>query len=256
MAAEAWLLRATAAMWRRLDEPIAFPREPARLARYGFRARLVESPSLHLQTVVDWLQHRQLPAPAAEPNRALRGCLVHFNATAYLFYDSRDDASEQRYTIAHELAHLWLEILERRERVRRRLGAAALDVLDGRRAATGPEQFHALLSGVTLQVQHHLLKRDEGLGVRDGGIMLAEERADQLALELLAPADEALRRLPPRAAWNDWVPETARRLEIVFGLPHTVAAAYARRLGRDCGHGPDFWDWMSGAHLRGRKKNR
>lgn len=256
MAAEAWLLRGADAMWGRLDAPPNFPRDPTRLARYGFRVRLMGVPALRLSVVAERLRSRDFPCPPAEPDRELRGCLVHFNETTFLFFDSRDDAAEQRYTIAHELAHLWLEILEQRERVRRRLGEPTLEVLDGVRPPTGPERFQAILAGVTLQLQHHLLERDQELGVQDGGVLLAEERADRLALELLAPADEARRRLPADGAWDQWVPEATARLETAFGLPRPIAKAYARRLGQEAGLRQDFWGWMSGAHLASRRKGR
>ena len=105
-----------------------------------------------------------------------------------------------------------------RRRVARALGADGLAVLDGRRATTD-ERVRAALRGLTLAPHVHLMSRDprgqpHGDAERD-----AEDRADRLAFELLAPA-ELLRTESDATA-------VAERLVTAFGLPPLAALHYA-----------------------------
>src|SRR5205823_2418702 len=70
----------------------------------------------------------------------------------------------------------------------------------------------------------HLLARDDG-GC-DPAVAAAEEDADRLAWELLAPAAQVRARAGPGASAGG----AARVLADVFGLPPDAAAAYARAL--------------------------
>jgi hypothetical protein len=234
-------------MWGRLPDPGPYPRDVERLARYGFLAQVRRLPGLTLSAAHAWLRrqgHRRLPEAV---DRRLHGYLFAGGTLPVVFLDPGDAAAVQRYALAHELAHLWWEVLAPRERLRTRLGEGVLDALEGRRAASAAEKLQALASGVSLRPVGHLLARDRELGVVDGGISLAEERADRLALELLAPEHEARRALPAPAPWREWLPAASERLERAFGIPAGVAAAYARAL-LPPESGPTFWERFSGAH--------
>jgi hypothetical protein len=247
MAVEAWLLRASEAIWAKLLEPGSYPRNVERLARYGFRVQLQRLSGLSVSLVQEWLRRRSYPGLPAAPDRRLHGCLVQIGGVSVIFLDSGDSPPEQRYTLAHELAHLWLERLAPRERLQQRLGDGVLEAMDGRRCATPAERMGALFSGVSLRPACHLLGRDRALGLVDGGILLAEARADRLALELLAPETEARWLLPGPLPWREWIPAAANRLEPAFEIPRPTAEAYARRL-LPPEIGPSFWERFSGAH--------
>lgn len=246
MAAEGWLTRAADAIWAHHRAPAPYPRSLEPVARYGFGCQLVALPGLRLALVCDWLRQRGCPLPEEARDRPLRGCLVAAPGARFLFTDRRDPEDERRYTTAHELAHLWLEIEAPREGVRQHLGAAALAVVDGCRPPTAAERLRAWLHRVPLGVSCHLLERDSLLGLADGGTLLAEERADRLALELLAPEEEAICQLPGSLPWREWVPAGASALAVWAGLPATIAEAYARRLAPAVEAGPSFIERLSG----------
>src|SRR5688572_14888218 len=92
-------------------------------------------------------------------DRALRACVLVHDGSGLLFVDSEDPEDEQRFSLAHEIAHYLVECAIPRERARERLGPAVLPVLDGRRAPSREERIGALLAGVQLGVRLHLMER-------------------------------------------------------------------------------------------------
>lgn len=247
MAVEGWLQHGTEALWQTVDGPPPFPRNLSRLMRDGVAVRPVGIPNLTLEMVAQQLQRFQLPATPVDRDRPLRGCLVVSQNRRFVFFDTRDPDEERRFTLAHEIAHLWLEVLEPRERVRAFLGEAALEVLDGLRDPHPAERAQALLHRVPLHRPFHLLERDTEWGIVRAGIHTAEVRADRLALELLAPEEAALRVLPePLPSFADWLQRATRRLGDEFGLPPGIARDLARSLGRSIGVEPTFWERLNG----------
>jgi hypothetical protein len=78
-------------------------------------------------------------------------------------------------------------------------------------------------------------------------IAIAENSADQLSLELLAPEDEVRRALPNglyRKSYSERKAGICRLLVGRFGLPTTIARPYAARLCRHLFSGPSFREWL------------
>ncbi len=252
---QAWVSAACAAMWSRLTDPGPFPRDPCRLARYGMRVLLAPLPGLGVHAVRDYLEARCLPPLPDSGDRRLHGCLYlppaggQPNVRAILFYDDRDPEDERRWTVAHELGHLWCDYLEPLERSQRALGVGAVEVLSGARKPTSGEWLESLLQRAPTRPQYHLLERDPVRGVTDPRVWSAENRADRVALELLAPEEDALRQLPVQGnqTWAEWKVAAADTLTWHFGMPQVVAAGYALALAPRVGAGPSFWERMSGS---------
>jgi Zn-dependent peptidase ImmA (M78 family) len=136
--------------------------------------------------------------------------------------DGADEEDEQRFSIAHELAHFLRDYWNVRRQIRKRLARDAAEVLDGQRPPTSAERLQALLRNVSLGFDVHLMERD-----RDGYPMSAcaaqaEEDADRLAFELLAPAEHVLAN-GTRAKTG----ALAEKLKQFYGLPALQAAQYA-----------------------------
>lgn len=246
MAAEAWMVRASTELWLLAGGPSS-PRDLNRLLRCGLGMWPIAKTRLTLGFVADFVRKMGLPEVAAAPDRDLRGCLVVGLGKRLVFYDADDEVLEQRYTLAHEISHLWLEVIEPRERIRRRLGEGALEVLDGCRDPTPAERLQALLHRMPLNRPFHLLERDPDLGIRHEHIFAAEERADRLAVELLAPEEEALLHLPANTIpYGAWLDDAAIRLGREFQLPSRIARSYSQKLAGEVGVGPSFWDRLHG----------
>jgi hypothetical protein len=112
------------------------------------------------------------------------------------------------------------------------MGPAALEVLDGLRTATPEERLQALLRFAPMGLHMHLLDRDPDNAPATSTIAAAEQDADRLAYELLAPA----------AHIGDATPSPGERTLLVrvlvkdYGFPETQAAKYATILLRGAEH--------------------
>ena len=209
--------------------PAGFPRDVREAALWALPLATIDLPRLHLGAITDWLATRGVALPLPAADRRVRACLVTVPHGGLIFLDGADPPDERRFSLAHEVAHFIVERVAPRQRALERLGPTALELLDGDRAPTVGEQLVAAVHGIDLQPHLHLLERI-GAGLpAHATISLAERRADELAIELLAPIEVVRAALPPS------VRRAAARacLHAQFGLPAAVAEAYARQLTPD-----------------------
>src|SRR6266581_2865974 len=144
-------------------------------------------PQLRINDVLAWTQRVNITLRIQGRNRRLHGCLIAYRGKGTIFFDANDSEDEQRFTLAHELAHFLLDYQAPRQCAITIFGPPILPVLDGDRQATLAERFHAVLSTVPLGVMSHFMERpDDGLPGNE--VIDVEDRANRLALELLAPA--------------------------------------------------------------------
>jgi hypothetical protein len=221
MSAPVWCADLADAFWAELRESPPFPRDLRESASW-FRIAVVELPGLSVTRVCHWLSSRVTPIDLAEPDRPLRGCLYADRGEAFAFLDADDDAAERRFSLAHELGHFLRDYWGPRRMVEKRLGPAALDVLDGLREPTFEERLSAVLRNVAVGPFAHVMRRDESGRPLTPEERRSEEAADRLAFELLAPAKE-LDGCEDRG-------ELVRKLVDEYGLPVEPAARYAKLL--------------------------
>lgn len=217
-----WVTGLSSRFWAAAGLLPSFPRDLELAAAFAGGLTCVRRAGLRLTTVIDECRRRGLPVTFAGPDRPLRAALHCWAGVGLVFLDPTDPADEQRFSFAHELAHFLRDYLAPRRQVERSFGPTALEVLDGFRPPTPDERLNAVLRNRPLTPHCHLMSRDPaGRPERDED-RRAEADADRLACELLAPAElfhaEADRQ------------GVARRLSTEFGLPASVAAAYALQL--------------------------
>lgn len=224
MSVPLWVVETGASFWADAGEEEVFPRQLRRSIGRSQPLAILGRPGLHSGAVQRWLAERNIPCPLGERQRRLRACLVAFDGHGYAFIDSTDSPEEQRFSIAHELAHFLHDYRAPRRRAVQRLGERVLEVFDGKRPPTAEERLHALLSSVRVGFHTHLLARDSD--DRPAAVSRVEHDADRLAYELLAPAAAVLGRVN-RSGGRD---AASRVLREVFGLPSLQAARYATLL--------------------------
>jgi IrrE N-terminal-like domain len=228
-----WAYHLAHEFWNTLGVEEGFPREFEHASAYPLTVKRL--PGLTFGAIGAWLKRVEIVVNA-NPDRPLCGCLVATRGQAFLFVDAGDSADEQRFSLAHELAHFLRDVWRPRERVVRVLGAAAAEVCDDRRGATREERVSAALEGVDLGIQVHLLPRDADGRPATDAIADAEDCADLLAFELLAPAAHLAQ------SGADALPagELITRLATEYGLPRREAARYVAWL-RPPAPQPDRW---------------
>jgi len=220
-----WVTELADAFWAAagIREPV--PRALRRPIARALQMAIISLPQLRLRHVLDWLRRHAIGCPCTAPDRGLHACLAAWKGWGYVFLDGADPEDEQRLSLAHELAHFLRHYWRPRRLARRKLGEQSLDVFDGRRPPTGGERVHALLASVPIGFHLHLLDRDPQGGLPADTVLAAEEEADRLAYELLAPAEEILNRGGSRRGQA-----LAELLRIDFGLPAAHALRYAHIL--------------------------
>lgn len=212
--------------WELAGTTEPFPRELRRPTAWALPVAIVDLPRLRVAALGRFLERRTAIGPLATADRPLRAALVAHAGQGFVFIDGADPPDERRFSLAHELAHFLADYWWPRRRAAARVGPASLEVLDGRRGPTRDERIDAALGGVALAAHVHLMERTPD-GHRPGeAIERAEQTADALALELLAPGELAA----PLVAAAGGAAEAEAVLAERFGLPSSVARVYREQL--------------------------
>jgi hypothetical protein len=119
-------------------------------------------------------------------------------------------------------------------------------VLDGLRLPTPEERLAGILRGVPLGVYSHLGRRSSRGEMTDPDTLLVEDKADQLALELLAPLATVVASVRSRFSTLDATAQDAvvSLLRSGYGLPVGVATIYARTVLGAARSGRSFREWL------------
>lgn len=222
MSVPLWVSELAGAFWAKTQDVEPFPRNLRRPIARAVRLAVVLLPKLSVRAAMDWLQNCGMVCEFPGVDRPLRACLVARRGHGVALIDGTDGDAEQRFSIAHELAHFLRDYWSVRRRISKRLGAGVLEVLDGERPPTTQERMHALLRNEALGFHLHLMERDLDGNPATQAIAKSEDDADRLAYELLAPAEHVL---ADGASSNTHA--LVERLQRHYGLPGPQAVRYA-----------------------------
>jgi IrrE N-terminal-like domain len=217
-----WALELAQVFWARAKYPEPFPRDLRPSIKKAVPLSVVMLPRLSVNETLDWLRKSGVVCDLPGKDRPLRACLAARGGLGIALVNGSDEATEQRFSIAHELAHFLRDYWGVRRRIVKRLGAGALAAHDGERPATTQERLQALLRKVPLGFHLHLMERDDAGNPLTASIAQSEDDADRLAYELLAPAEHV--RQGGLASEKALL---TRRLEEFYGLPSLQASRYA-----------------------------
>lgn len=190
MSVPLWASELASTFWEDVGEPEPFPRSLRRSIAFALPLSVVLLPKLCVSSVLDWLQDCGIVCQLDGGDRPLRACLVARYGHGIAFLDGSDCENEQRFSLAHELAHFLRDYWQPRRIAGQRLGPSVLQVLDGLRPPDSIERVSALLRRMSIGFHTHLMDREDGFA--NGDIEERESGADRLAFELLAPADHVL----------------------------------------------------------------
>ncbi|AWM35604.1 hypothetical protein GobsT_67200 [Gemmata obscuriglobus] len=214
-----------ARFWAEVGPPPPFPRNLRDVACWLTDLTVQEVPRLTLSRAAEHFRREGVPCAEPTHDRPLCGCFGA-RTRAIILIDPDDEPDQLRFTFAHELAHFLRDWCEPRRAAVRRFGPAILEVLDGAREATYAERFAGALRGAPVGPLTHFLERDRWGRVTGDDAHEAEEAADRLAFELLAPFET----VAPSA--SDTHRSLAARLADTCGLPPEPARTYAAALLR------------------------
>ncbi len=216
-----WVLESAAVFWQEAGTIEPFPRELRGSISRALPLSVIYLSKISVAAVHEWLRRNRVACPGAIDDRPLRACLVARAGAGFVFLAGTDAENEQRFSLAHELAHFLRHYWHPRQLASRRLGPRILEVLDGQRPATFEERLQAVLRFVPVGFHIHLMERDERGRFADSAVAVAEHEADRLAYELLAPAEAVQSRLGTLDGTA-----LADLLGQEFGLPRAQAEDY------------------------------
>jgi hypothetical protein len=219
-----WVSEAAGEFWAAAGGEEGFPRELRGPIARALPLAVVLLPRLRVSAVDDWLRRQGIACAVGARDRWLRACLVARRGQGIAFVDGTDPEDEQRYSLAHELAHFLRDYSRPRAMAAAKLGPGVLAVLDGERPARPEERVDALLARTPIGLHVHLMARDAEGGIADAAIAAAEADADRLAYELLAPGERVL------SGGERDVAALAGELVAGYGLPAGAAERYAAEL--------------------------
>lgn len=224
---EGWLQEAV----KDCDLPAStvFPRDLAEDIPLVLPLTVVPLPDLTPRKGLEWLvSHKRAHGGLAGTNDLKHGFTVAHAGVGVLFLNSTDLPDEQRFTLAHEVAHFVLDHLQPLRRALRATDGRIRPVLNGEREPTVSEQLFYVLERIPYRTQANFMDRNDKGKPRTGQVMELEQRADRLAFELLAPRQELLPLLN-RAGREELEAHLVSR----FGLPVKEARTYAWWLLRE-----------------------
>ncbi len=206
---------------------------------------------LTVYKVLDWVSQKgvQLAGLESVRNRPLRACLIARGApNNFIIWDDSDPAADQLFSLAHELAHFLLDYEQPRQEALQRLGPQVLEVFDNGRTPTIAERLHGLIAGVQVRPQHHFMERAAQGDILSRQVLEIEDRADILALELLAPQEKALLLVQAAIKGKSLYAQRLEAAETVlisqYKLAPNVARAYAGQLLIVVGGNQSFQEWL------------
>lgn len=234
--------------WQSCGEVEPFPRSLERSISLALPLTVVKLPRLKLLSIESWLQQRGIAFHFNCVSRAVRGCLVAFGGEGLIFVDGADPEDERRFTIAHELAHFIVDYRLPRETAICKFGFTITEVFDGVRTPSVRERIHSVLTSTSLGVYTNLMEREFAQVGAYSGVWEIEDRADRIALALLAPPESVLSEVDTSAAgFEERYQNIKTALQEKFGLPASIVESYGRELLVSVGRGPS---WVESLGLR------
>lgn len=222
--------------WQSAGYVEEFPRTLERPLALALPVVLVRLPSLHLRDAENWLRARGSRFTFSCQSRAVRGCLVAYMDYGIIFVDGTDPDDERRVTIAHEIAHFLMDYWLPRRRAEARFGPEILQAIDGQRAFSASERIFSIFEADIPRLHTELLDRETGDDINQ--TWKIENRADKVAMALLAPPEMVLAQADLTGAdYPARLSSLAQLLRTSYGLPDSVASAYAAELLHASGKG-------------------
>jgi hypothetical protein len=226
---DAELFRIARDFWVRSQLKAKFPRDIDRAVCRALPVCIIRLPRLTSRTASSWLVEHGLAISDSSRDLPLRGLLIARWGRALIFVDGDDSVDEIRFSIAHELAHFLIEYWVPRQSIIQSIGDRAIEFLEGYRAPHAEERLAGILRGIQWnEFRCSTARASDGRFVTQAALD-AEDLADQLALELLAPVAELFRE-NYIGADTDTAAEMSHSVivacSIKFGLPKAVAHRY------------------------------
>lgn len=219
--------------WIRAGGNKLFPCDITGAVNLALPIDIVSLSELSLKKIETWLTQRKVFLDLGIDDRLLHGFILISRGTGFIFVNGTDSEEERRYTIAHEAGHFLLDYERPRRNAIIKLGEKIVEVMDGYREATNEEQIDGILTSVSIKPYTHLLEKNSNGSFSNMNILNAENDADALALELLAPYATIIKDTNPnrnKISFYDFKNQCYQILRNKYLIPDSIAEAYSSKL--------------------------
>ncbi len=206
---------------------------------------LIKIQDLGLRKIEDWSKARNISVKIDANDRNVHGILFITDGTVLMFVEEEGDEIQQRFTIAHEVSHFLLDYKIPRERALLEFGTEIEEVLNGNLEATHSQLVTSMIKGINLEPYSFLIEKTGNGSFLSWSNFNAENEADYLALELLAPRAKIINETVSSARRLTYSQFTKKSQEILidkYRIPSEVARQYASELAYSITNGPSFLD--------------
>lgn len=206
---------------------------------------IVSLSDLTLCKVHKWLTSNDIQIPINVNDRHLHGFILVSKGFGFMFINGTDSEDERRYTIAHEAGHFILDYKVPRDKAIKKLGESIRDVLDGLREPTIEEQINGLVKEISVRPFTHLLEKNGDGSFESIQVFNSENRADMLAVELLAPYSQVIKTTLSGRQRMSFALFDQCCLDILiskYNLPVLIAKQYSKKLAYSVTGRPSIMD--------------
>jgi Zn-dependent peptidase ImmA (M78 family) len=233
--------------WQLVGKYEPFPRSLEASVARALPIAIVKLPHLGLREIHKWLKTRGLSLNINASDRSLKACLIAQAGRGAIFLDGSDAEDERRFSLAHEIAHFLKDYYNPRMKTLLLYGQEIKDVLDGYRRPTPEERLKGIFRGLSIGTYTNLMDRSSHGYIERTKILESEDTADLLALELLAPLNEVIKKVEEKAIF--WFEEAAfsitnQILNKEFGIPAYIADRYSTMIVLGQRTAKSFRDWI------------
>ncbi len=229
------------AFWKQSGGITCWPCDLERAVALLLPLDIVILSNLTIKKMEEWFHQRHTYYQFPAKRTRLHGCLLVYRGVGFVFIDGSDSKEERLFTLAHEVSHFIVEYVQPRLKACELLGDEIIGVLDGIRPPSIEERIESILRAINITPHIHLLEHEDTGAFARSSIWQAEDRADELALELVAPVEVVLGELKATSesmSYFECCHVVADVLMQKFGLPGVVAKTYARQLAQTLTGGP------------------
>lgn len=189
---------------------------------------IVKLNKLSLFEVISWLAEHSYSMQISE-DCTLCGLLFISQGQGIIFINGSHSLDEQSYTLAHELGHYLLEFDQPRKKAKLLFDNKIDEIFLGIRKPTIEDELSGIIKRVNVRPYVHFLEEDNTSAEGRARVWDAENKADALAFELLAPFHTVHAELKEKCKYltfNCVRNELPGILAERFGLPSSVRQQY------------------------------
>lgn len=204
---------------------------------------IVSMSELTLRKIDQWLRKKGISISTDVNDRYLHGFILISKGAGFMFVNGTDSQEERTFTIAHEASHFILDYKIPRDKAIEKFGNGIEGVLDGFREPTIDEQVRGLINETNIRPFTHLLEKDGDGSFQNIKVFDAENNADALAIELLAPHSEVVKATlsgKRKMSFELFDQQCFDILISKYKLPSSIATQYSKRLAYSVTGGPSI----------------